>query len=285
MTSRTAVHYSDRAVVVTEKLLCESEIILAVEAMARGLGRPIDAVMSAEIGGGNGLVPLVAASLLRLPVVDADGMGRAFPLSDQITYSIYGRRARGDWPVGIRLRSRLPADRRSRMSGGKTTLEGRRIALITPVLATDDIDVRATLHSLSERTLHMENYFIDEGPPAIETDADVVAEGRELIERQVASYGVSERYVSHHAIDIPVLELFHAPEATLAALEKAARAALEEGAETLLLGCTGLAELARGLRTRLDRHGLRPAVVEPLSTTIAIVHALLDAGVLQAASA
>lgn len=80
-------------IVVTEKLLCESEITLAVEAMARGLGRPIDAVMAAEIGGGNGLVPLVAASLLRLPVVDADGMGRAFPLSDQITYSIYGHSA------------------------------------------------------------------------------------------------------------------------------------------------------------------------------------------------
>lgn len=80
-------------IVMTEKLLCESEVVLAVQAMARWLGRPIDALMAAEIGGGNGLAPLVAASLLGLPVLDADGMGRAFPLSDQITYSIYGHSA------------------------------------------------------------------------------------------------------------------------------------------------------------------------------------------------
>ncbi|HJS90053.1 MAG TPA: DUF917 domain-containing protein [Steroidobacteraceae bacterium] len=80
-------------IVMTEKLLCENEIVIAVEAMERRLGRSIGAIMAAEIGGGNGLVPLIAASLLDLPVVDADGMGRAFPLSDQITYSIYGHSA------------------------------------------------------------------------------------------------------------------------------------------------------------------------------------------------
>ena len=76
-----------------EKLVSEGEITTAVKAMQRRLGRPIEAFMAAEIGGGNGLTPFIAAALFDLPVVDADGMGRAFPLSDQVTYAIYGHSA------------------------------------------------------------------------------------------------------------------------------------------------------------------------------------------------
>ena len=43
------------------------------------VGRPITAVASFEIGGGNSLMPLMAAAVRGLPVVDGDGMGRAFP--------------------------------------------------------------------------------------------------------------------------------------------------------------------------------------------------------------
>ena len=76
-----------------EKLFTNREILDALEGMRGRLGRPIDAVMAAEIGGGNGLTPLIAGSLLGVPVVDADGMGRAFPMSDQISYAIHGRSA------------------------------------------------------------------------------------------------------------------------------------------------------------------------------------------------
>lgn len=37
------------------------------------------ALLSFEIGGGNGIEPLVAGARMGLPVVDADLMGRAFP--------------------------------------------------------------------------------------------------------------------------------------------------------------------------------------------------------------
>jgi DUF917 family protein len=76
-----------------EKLFTHREILDALEGMRRRLGRPMAAVMAAEIGGANGLTPFIAGSLLGLPVVDADGMGRAFPLSDQISYAIHGRSA------------------------------------------------------------------------------------------------------------------------------------------------------------------------------------------------
>jgi DUF917 family protein len=53
-------------------------------------GRPVAALMPAEIGGSNGLVPISWAARLRLPIVDADGMGRAFPEVPQVTMQLAG---------------------------------------------------------------------------------------------------------------------------------------------------------------------------------------------------
>ncbi|MGE0500798.1 MAG: DUF917 domain-containing protein [Rhizobiaceae bacterium] len=46
------------------------------------------ALMSIEIGGGNALQPLVVATELGLPVVDADAMGRAFPELQMTSFAI-----------------------------------------------------------------------------------------------------------------------------------------------------------------------------------------------------
>lgn len=54
------------------------------------VGRKVDAVASFEIGGGNSLVPLVAAAMRGIPVIDGDGMGRAFPEAQMMTYAIGG---------------------------------------------------------------------------------------------------------------------------------------------------------------------------------------------------
>jgi uncharacterized protein len=80
-------------VTLQEKLIAEGEIVPAIMAMQARLGRPIDALVAAEIGGLNGLSPLIAAGLTGLPVLNADGMGRAFPRSDQVTFAIYGEAA------------------------------------------------------------------------------------------------------------------------------------------------------------------------------------------------
>src|SRR5262245_19855429 len=53
-------------------------------------GRPVVALMAAEIGGSNGLAPVLWAARLGLPVVDADGMGRAFPEIPQVTMEVAG---------------------------------------------------------------------------------------------------------------------------------------------------------------------------------------------------
>jgi hypothetical protein len=53
-------------------------------------GRPVAALMAAEVGGGNGLLPVTWAARMGLPVVDADGMGRAFPEVPQVTMHLAG---------------------------------------------------------------------------------------------------------------------------------------------------------------------------------------------------
>jgi DUF917 family protein len=53
-------------------------------------GQKVAALMAAEIGGGNGLLPVAWAARLGLPVVDADGMGRAFPEVPQVTMHLAG---------------------------------------------------------------------------------------------------------------------------------------------------------------------------------------------------
>ena len=53
-------------------------------------GRRVAALMAIEIGGGNGLLPITWAARLGLPLVDADGMGRAFPEVPQVTMHLAG---------------------------------------------------------------------------------------------------------------------------------------------------------------------------------------------------
>ena len=73
-----------------EKLPSGRETLAGLRKLEEILGRRIDAVMPIEIGGGNGLAPLAAAARLGIPVVDADGMGRAFPESQMTILNIRG---------------------------------------------------------------------------------------------------------------------------------------------------------------------------------------------------
>lgn len=73
-----------------EKLPSGREALAGLRRLEQVLGRRIDAVMPIEIGGSNGLAPLVAAAQLGVPVVDCDGMGRAFPESQMAIFNIRG---------------------------------------------------------------------------------------------------------------------------------------------------------------------------------------------------
>jgi len=72
-----------------EKLSTFADGVRAFRALERYLRRPLTAVMSAEIGGANSTVPLLVAAALGVPLVDADGMGRAFPEIPQVVLTLY----------------------------------------------------------------------------------------------------------------------------------------------------------------------------------------------------
>lgn len=66
------------------------EASATIDAFEAHVGRKVDAVASFEIGGGNSLIPLVAAAGKGLPVIDGDGMGRALPEAQMMSYAIAG---------------------------------------------------------------------------------------------------------------------------------------------------------------------------------------------------
>lgn len=76
--------------VMVEKLPSGAQAGAAVEALASYLGRKPTHVTCTEIGGLNALLPFVAAAHLGLPVIDADGMGRAFPELQMVLPSVFG---------------------------------------------------------------------------------------------------------------------------------------------------------------------------------------------------
>ncbi|TKT69704.1 DUF917 domain-containing protein [Aquamicrobium sp. LC103] len=69
------------------------EGLRCVRALEERLGIKVDAIACEEIGGQNSMEPLITAAMAGLPVVDCDGMGRAFPEMQMTTYSIYGHRS------------------------------------------------------------------------------------------------------------------------------------------------------------------------------------------------
>jgi len=73
-----------------EKLGSGREGAALAAAVERWFGAPVSAVMAGEIGGGNGVLPVAIAAALGLPLVDADGMGRAFPEGPQVAMHVAG---------------------------------------------------------------------------------------------------------------------------------------------------------------------------------------------------
>ncbi|WP_164232777.1 DUF917 domain-containing protein [Microbacterium hydrocarbonoxydans] len=76
--------------VMVEKLPSLDEVIKPVQALGAQLGRPVTHIACAEVGGVNSTIPIAAAAALGLPLLDADGMGRAFPELQMVLPTLYG---------------------------------------------------------------------------------------------------------------------------------------------------------------------------------------------------
>jgi DUF917 family protein len=73
-----------------EKFPNGDEDFNSLRAIERFAGESVDAIIPGEIGGSNSMAPLCVGAMADLPVVDADGMGRAFPELQMDTFFIYG---------------------------------------------------------------------------------------------------------------------------------------------------------------------------------------------------
>src|ERR1700676_4110200 len=90
---RVAVVSNMGAPLVGQERLADSRNIARAVQMQQEIGGfQFRAVMSLEIGGGNGTQALMAAAHLGIPVVDADCMGRAFPEAQMTSVAIGGAR-------------------------------------------------------------------------------------------------------------------------------------------------------------------------------------------------
>jgi len=76
-------------VILLEKLFNGREAIAAFEMMEKYFGQKIYATMPAEAGGLNGVIPFAVAAEKKIPIVDADGMGRAYPRLEMVTFTLY----------------------------------------------------------------------------------------------------------------------------------------------------------------------------------------------------
>ncbi|MEA1963726.1 MAG: aspartate/glutamate racemase family protein [Candidatus Aerophobetes bacterium] len=91
---------------------------------------------------------------------------------------------------------------------------------------------------------------------------------------QARKFGVESRLASAIGVDIPVLELEKDSQKTVDEILRGAEKAIElDGAEVIILGCTGMAGLARKVRERLD-----VPLIEPAGTTLKMAELLVKLG-------
>jgi DUF917 family protein len=79
--------------VIAEKGISGNEYAVLTDMISRFYGKKIDALMPMEAGGVNSMLPFAAAARLGLPLVDVDGMGRAFPELQMVTFTLAGVKA------------------------------------------------------------------------------------------------------------------------------------------------------------------------------------------------
>src|SRR5947207_4146263 len=107
-----------------ERLADSRNIARAVEMQQEFGGFTFRAVMSVEIGGGNGMQALMAAAHLGIPVVDADCMGRAFPEAQMTSVAIGDLRP---YPCTLYDPRGIEADRKStRLNSSHTAISYAR---------------------------------------------------------------------------------------------------------------------------------------------------------------
>ena len=75
-----------------EQLPTGTEPLAAIDEFEKWVGKKITHIVSFEVGGANSVIPLLAAAAKKIPLINGDGMGRALPEAQMMTFAIEGVR-------------------------------------------------------------------------------------------------------------------------------------------------------------------------------------------------
>ncbi len=76
--------------VMIEKIPSGKEAVYSLKLLENYYGRSVDYIIPIEAGGINSTIPLAVAAEKNVPVLDGDGMGRAFPELQMVTFHLGG---------------------------------------------------------------------------------------------------------------------------------------------------------------------------------------------------
>jgi allantoin racemase len=98
-----------------------------------------------------------------------------------------------------------------------------------------------------------------------------------MLHNLASAYGLSHKLASVRSIDVPVLDIHDDPAALHEALlAQCRRAITQDGAHSIVLGCTGFFGCADALSAALADSSLPVPVVDPIPTTVYVACALLS---------
>jgi allantoin racemase len=99
------------------------------------------------------------------------------------------------------------------------------------------------------------------------------------LRRRAVLYGLEDRLASVRSIQLPVLELKDHRQQVLERLtDQSCQAVRSDGASVVVLGCTGMAGMARAIQLELRRQNCEVPVIDPSVTAIQVAASLVNAG-------
>ncbi|WP_246263211.1 aspartate/glutamate racemase family protein [Parasphingopyxis algicola] len=102
---------------------------------------------------------------------------------------------------------------------------------------------------------------------------------RPLLDDLARVYAVHDKLASIRVINIPVLEIEQRIAEVQDCLAEIALAAVEQdGADVIVLGCTGFLGCADAITERLESRGYSVPVIDPVPATVCVAQALVKAG-------
>ena len=75
-----------------EQLPIGTECLDVIDRFEEWVGKKVTHIVSFEVGGANSVIPLITAAAKNIPLIDGDGMARALPEAQMMTFAIEGVR-------------------------------------------------------------------------------------------------------------------------------------------------------------------------------------------------